>query len=62
LQIIIVFLPDREAANSSELSAPFAGLQQAKYNGNVSIYYDGYEDFTVMVSACNRENIKQLKT
>jgi hypothetical protein len=62
LKILIDFLPDEEATNSSELSALFVGLHQATYNTNVSIYYDGYENFTVIVSACNRENIKRLKT
>jgi bifunctional ADP-heptose synthase (sugar kinase/adenylyltransferase) len=62
LQIIRVFVSDKEAIHSSELSAFFARLQQATCNSNVSIYYDGYEDFTVMVSACTRENIKRLKT
>jgi hypothetical protein len=58
LQTIIIFLPDKEAINSSELSALFAALQQATYHNNVSIYYDGCKDFTVMVSVGNRENIK----
>jgi len=62
LKLIIDFIPDEEATDSSELSALFVELHQATYNTNVSIYYDGYEDFTVMVSACNRENIKRLKT
>ena len=62
LQIIIIFLLDKEKINSSDLSAFFAALQQATYQNNLSIYYDGYKDFTVTVSACNRENIKRLKT
>jgi len=59
LQIIIDFVPDKEAIQSSKLSAFFAGLQQATCNSNVSIYYDGYKDFTFMVPASNRENIKR---
>ena len=62
LQIIINFLRDKETINSSELSALFTALQQATYQNNVSIYYDGYKDFTVTVSVCNTENIKRFKT
>jgi hypothetical protein len=61
LQIIIIFLPGKKAIYSSELSALFAALQQSTYHNNVSICYDGCKDFTVMVSAGNRENIKRKK-